>query len=262
MVSFKSSLVAFYYQTALAIQKAWQPALLETEPSVARIYSWLCEQNSRLLNFLGSERLINLCLSKSGAVQLSMHPRRWEILQGCAGEISNFLQETQTFLSGYEQFLMLGASADPKLGQQYGEEIIKIRQQLALIREKVEQALADVTRPFFSGEELSGEELPAQGSDFQQWLANCQLLKDRLQWLESIQHVHTIESVHEVILWLHKRFLARLWPVATASGQGKVSKLLVKKSYGVVSDSFIIVDFTTSQEQPLFDNACRDALRI
>ncbi|USE37208.1 hypothetical protein [Endozoicomonas sp. SCSIO W0465] len=92
------------YQTALATLQAWQPALPEKEPCVARWFSWLSEQNSRLLNFLGAERLVNLCLSKNGAVQLSMHPERRAILQGCVREIGNFMQETRAFLSGYEVF--------------------------------------------------------------------------------------------------------------------------------------------------------------
>ncbi|WP_257264921.1 DUF4116 domain-containing protein, partial [Endozoicomonas sp. ONNA2] len=60
----------------------------------------------------------------------------------------------------------------------------------------------------------------------------------------------------ELILWLHKCFIARLWPVATASGQGELSKLLIAES-----GCFDIVDFSTSQDQPLFDNTCRNALR-
>ena len=249
------------YQTALAIQQAWQPVLPEQEPSVAVSFSWLCEQNSRLLNFLGSERLINLCLSKSGVVQLSMHPERAKILQGCAREISNFLQETEAFLSGYEQFLMLGAAADHQLEQPYREEITRLRQQLALVQAKVEQTLANVTRPFFSGGELSGKELPISGSDFQQWQADCQLLKIHLQRLEPIGHVHRIESVHELILWLHKCFLGRLWPVATASGQGKVSRVFALRFLEFECDNFDIVDLSTSQEQPLFNSAYRETLR-
>ena len=239
------------YQTALAIQQAWQPVPPEQEQSVALRFSWLCEQNSRLLNFLGSERLINLCLSKSGAVQLSMHPGRAEILQGCAREISNFLYETEAFLSGYERFLILGASADQELECEYREEIIALRHQLALVQAKVERALVEVTRPF-----LSGGELPAPNSDFQQWLSHCQLLKDGLQRFGSANHVKRIESVHELILWLHKGFLTRLWPVAIASGQGKVSKIVT-----LWSKCFEIIDFVTSGEQPLFDSTCRNALR-
>ncbi|WP_257293595.1 DUF4116 domain-containing protein [Endozoicomonas sp. YOMI1] len=239
------------YQTALASLQAWQPAVPEKEPSVARLFSWLSEQNARLLNFLGTERLIHLCLSGTGAVQLSMQPRRQEILQGCDQEIRNFMQETEAFLSGYERFLMLGANADHNLKQQYHGELIQLRRQLALVSKNVEQALAHVTRPF-----LSDGELPASGSDFQQWLAHCQLLKDHLQRLESVNQVHKIESVHELILWLHKCFLTRLWPVATASGQGEVSRIR-----GPFHEYIHIVDFSTSQEQPLFDNTCRDALR-
>nr|WP_256493315.1 DUF4116 domain-containing protein [Endozoicomonas sp. SCSIO W0465] len=244
------------YQTALATLQAWQPALPEKEPCVARRFSWLGEQNSRLLNFLGAERLVNLCLSKSGTVQLSMHPERRAILQGCVREIGNFMQETRAFLSGYAQFLMLGAAADPKLEQPYREEITALDQQLALLQAKVEQTLADVTRPF-----LSEGELPAPGSDFQQWRASCQLLKDRLQRLESVNSVQRIESVHELILWLHKCFLARLWPVAAASGQGKLSRMFTNAYHGVKPKCFDIVDFSVSQKQPLFDNTCRDALR-
>ena len=239
------------YQTAQASLQAYQPAVPEDEPSVARQFSWLGEQNTRLLNFLGTERLVHLCLSKTGAVQLSMHPRRQEVLQGCVQEIDNFMQETAAFLSGYERFLMLVAAADPDLKQQYHEELTQLREQLTLVQTKVKQTLAHVTRPF-----LPGKELPASGSDFQQWLAHCQLLKDHLQRLESVNQVHKIKSVHELILWLHKCFLTRLWPVAIASGQGKVSTMIASES-----KYFDIVDFSTSQEQPLFDNTCRDALR-
>ena len=239
------------YHTALASLEAWQPAVPEKEPSVARLFSWLGEQNTRLLNFLGAERLIHLCLSGTGAVQLSMHPRRREIVQGCAQEISNFMQETEAFLSGYERFVMLGAVTDHNLERQYLAELYQLRNQLALVRTKVEEALAHVRRPF-----LTDEELPASGSDFQQWLAHCQSLKDHLQRLEAVNQVHKIESVHELILWLHKCFLTRLWPVATASGQGEVST--IKRRLG---EDINIVDFSTSQEEPLFDNTCRDALR-
>ena len=244
------------YQTALAIQQAWQPVPPEQEPSVALRFSWLCEQNSRLLNFLGSERLINLCLSKSGAVQLSMHPARSEILRGCAREISNFLYETEAFLTGYEQFLLLGAAADHKLEQPYREEIIALRHQLALLQAKVEQALAEVTRPFFSDKEPHMEELPASGSNFQQWLDHCRLLKDCLQRLGSVNHVLRIESIHELILSLHKRFLARLWPVATASKQGEVRRVVTVRYH-----CYDIVEFSRSQDQPLLDNICRKELR-
>ncbi|MGI2030175.1 DUF4116 domain-containing protein [Endozoicomonas acroporae] len=238
------------YQAAQAAQQAYQPAEPEKEPSVARLFSWLVEQNSRLLDFFGTERLIHLCLSKTGAVQLSMHPGRQEIVQGCVQEIDNFMQEIAAFLSGYERFLML-AAADPDLKQQYQEELIPLHEQLALVQTKVKQTLAQVTRPF-----LPGKELPASGSDFQQWLAHCQLLKDHLQRLEAVHQVHNIESAHELILWLHKCFLTRLWPVATASGQGEVSTIR-RPIYGKID----IVDFSTSQKEPLFDDTCREALR-
>ncbi|WP_422489294.1 DUF4116 domain-containing protein [Endozoicomonas sp. ALE010] len=238
------------YQAAQAAQQAYQLAEPEKEPSVARLFSWLVEQNTRLLDFLGTERLIHLCLSKTGAVQLSMRPGRQEIVQGCVQEIDNFMQEIASFLSGYERFLML-AAADPDLKQQYQEELIPLREQLALVQTKVKQTLAQVIRPF-----LSGKELPASGSDFQQWLAHCQLLKDHLHRLGSVHQVHDIESVHELILWLHKCFLTRLWPVATASGQGEVSTIR-RPPY----ENIDIVDFSTSQEEPLFDDTCRDALR-
>ena len=244
------------YQMALAISQAWQPTPPEKEASVAYMFSWLSEQNSRLLNFLGTERFINLCLSKNGAVQLSMHPKRSEILHGCAQEIRNFLQETKAFLSGYQQFLILGASADQKLEQAYREEIVALRHQLALVQAKVEHALTEVTRPF-----LSAGELPAPDSDFKQWQGSCELLKNHLQRLESVNHVNRIGSVHELILWLHKCFLTRLWPVAVASGQGEATNVFTTEFCPAKSKYCHIVDFSTSQEQPLFNDTCHDALR-
>ena len=98
---------------------------------VDHLFQWLVQSNERLLDFMGPQRLMHLCLSNRSAVRLSMHPRRAEIINHCAREIGHFLAEADAFLAGYKQLLMLGTASDnPEYGQ-CRDELTPLGEQLA-----------------------------------------------------------------------------------------------------------------------------------
>ena len=120
------------YQAAMARTALWQPpGVPENQTRVDHLFQWLVQSNERLLDFMGPQRLMHLCLSNRGAVQLSMHPRRAEIINRCTREIGHFLAEADAFLAGYKQLLMLGTASDnPEYGQ-CRDELTPLGEQLA-----------------------------------------------------------------------------------------------------------------------------------
>ena len=239
------------YQAAMALTAAWQsPGAPENQTRVDYLFQWLVQSNERLLDFMGPQRLMHLCLSNRGAVRLSMHPRRAEIINHCAREIGHFLAEAEAFLAGYKQLLMLGTASD---STEYGEsldELDPLGEQLATVSQRVKTLLARFTRPF-----VRDTELPRRDSNLQHWLHSCQLLSEHLLRQVSVRQCQDINSIHQLVLWLHQRFLAMLAPTATASGQGRAQTHLL----GVVG-SITFVDFAPVPSQQLLNRACYDAL--
>ena len=239
------------YQAAMAFTAAWQPPTAPgNQNRVDHLFQWLVQCNERMLDFMGSQRLMYLCLSNRGAVQLSMHPRRVEIINHCAWEIGHFLAEAEAFLNGYKQLLMLGTACDSAQYDQCRNELVPLREQLAKVRRWVDTSLATFTQPF-----LTNAELPHQDSNLQHWLHSCQLLSRHLLWQEGISQWQHINSIHELVLWLHQRFLAMLAPVASASGQGSAQTGL---SGGGATIEF--VDFAPAPSQQLLNRTCYNAL--
>ena len=229
----------------------WQPpSAPENQTRVDHLFLWLVQCNERLLDFMGPQRLMHLCLSKRGAVQLSMHPRRAEIIKCCAREIGHFLAEVEAFLAGYKQLLMLGtASDDPEYGQ-CRDELTSLGEQLAKVRQWVGTSLAMFTQPF-----STNAELPCRDSNLQHWLHSCQQLSEHLLRQVVVRRWQDINSVHQLVLWLHQRFLAMLAPVASTSGQGLVQTGLLG-----TEDCITFVDFTPAPVQQLLNKACYNAL--
>ena len=73
------------------------------------------------------------------------------------------------------------------------------------------------------------QELPAQPTNFRQWLDDCQTLQDQLQKLTQPEKVSQIHSAHDLIYWLHRRFVSALAPVAESSGQGQITRITENK---------------------------------
>ena len=239
------------YHAAMALTVTWQPpSAPENQTRVDYLFQWLVQSNERLLDFMGPQRLMHLCLSHRGVVRLSMHPRRAEIINHCAREIGHFLAEAEAFLAGYKQLLMLGTTSDsPEYGQ-CRDELVPLDEQLAKVRQWVDTSLATFTQPF-----LTNAELPRRNSNLQHWLHSCQQLGRHLSGQVSISQWKDINSIHQLVLWLHQRFLTMIAPTATASGQGRAQTYLL----GAMG-SITFVDFAPAPSQQLLNRACYDAL--
>ena len=241
------------YQAAMARTAAWQPPRApENQTRVDHLFQWLVQSNERLLDFMGPQRLMHLCLSNRGAVRLSMHPRRAEIINHCAREIGHFLAEAEAFLTGYKQLLMLGTASDsPEYGQ-CRDELVPLGEQLVKVRQWVDTSLATFTQPF-----LTNAELPRRDSNLQHWLHSCQLLSEHLLRQVSVRQCQDINSIHQLVLRLHQRFLAMLAPVASASGQG-----LVHTGVPGGGNEIKFVDFAPAPSQQLLNRTCYSALMM
>ena len=241
------------YQAAMARTALWQPpGAPENQTRVDHLFQWLVQSNERLLDFMGPQRLMHLCLSNRGAVRLSMHPRRAEIINHCAREIGHFLAEADAFLAGYKQLLMLGTASDSPEFAQCQDELVPLEEQLAQVRQWVDTSLATFTEPF-----LTNAELPRQDSNLQHWLHSCQRLSEQLLRQVFVRHCQDINSVHQLVLWLHQRFLTMIAPVASASGQGLMHTGLSK-----MSRTIKFVDFAPAPSQQLLNRACYNALMV
>ena len=239
------------FQAAMACTAAWQPPIAPDNLSrVDHLFQWLVQSNERLLDFMGPERLMYLCLSNRGAVQLSMHLQRAEIIDHCAREIRHFLVEAEAFFAGYKHLLMLGTGCDVGRYGEYRDELDPLGKLLATIRQSVEASLATFTWPF-----SNSAELPHPTCNLHHWLHSCQLLSRRLLWQVTLKRCESMHSVHQLVLWLHQRFLAMIAPVASASGQGTVqARLLCDKR------QIEFVDFAPAPAQQLLNTACYQAL--
>ena len=239
------------YQAAMAFTAAWQqPITPKNLDRVDHLFQWLVQSNERLLDFMGPQRLMHLCLSNRGAVRLSMHPRRAEIINHCAREIGHFLAEAEAFLAGYRQFLTLGMGSDSQKYAQCQGELVGLGEQLATVSQRVKTSLARFTWPF-----PRNTELPRQESNLQHWLHSCQLLSEQLLRQVSVRKCQDINSIHQLVLRLHQRFLAMLAPVARASGQG-----VVHTGLPGIFNEIKIIDFAPAPSQQLLNRACYKAL--
>ena len=241
------------YQAAMACTAAWQePVTAKNLDRVDHLFQWLVQSNERLLDFMGPQRLMHLCLSNRGAVQLSMHPRRAEIIDHCAREVRYFLTEAEAFLAGYRQLFTLGTASDNPEYAKCQDELAPLGEQLAEVRHWVEISLARFTRPF-----RGNAELPRQDSNLQHWLHSCQQLSSHLLRQVRVRLCQEINSIHQLVLWLHQRFLTMIAPVASASGQGLVHTGLP----GAVNE-IRFVDFAPAPSQQLLDRTGYNALMM
>ena len=242
------------YQAAIAFTAAWQqPVTAKNLDRVDRLFQWLVQSNERLLDFMGPQRLMHLCLSNRGAVRLSMHPRRAEIIDHCAREVRHFLTEAEAFLAGYRHLLMLGTACDGQEYAQCQDELVPLGEQLAKVRQWVETSLARFTRPF-----PGGAELPRRDSNLQHWLHSCQLLSEHLLRQVTAIQCHDINSIHQLVLWLHQRFLTMIAPVASASTKGLVQTTDCLGQHSRIK----FVDFAPALSQQLLDKRCYNALMM
>ncbi len=204
------------YAAALAQSKAYKKSSI-TFKTPDQALHWLNQQNDKLLTYFEPDRLFNTALAPEQSKALSMNPGRSEVLSQLKEEVDHFLEQIELFLQGYEAFLnMAGETKNVELNN-YLKELEPLKASMVTIRtactEQVEKLLAGLT---------DGHEIPDQPIDFKQWLGNCKQLKGLLQNQQQPNSPQKVHTVHEMIMFLHKRFVAALGPIAANSSMGDV----------------------------------------
>ena len=212
------------YAAALTMSAANKPRA-PTFTKVEQGFLWLHAQNQQVLNYFQRGRLLDLCLAPSHNKLLSMSPQRTEVLQAMKVEVDNFLQDLEYLVVGYEQFLNLHSSGEVtkeyylKEMKGFLEEIPRLKELLTTIKSDVSDRAKKIIDPM-----ITQQELPEQPINYEQWLSESKALMSELQVLSAPKAAVNIGSAHDLVFYIHKRFIAALEPVASLSGQGVVEK--------------------------------------
>ena len=166
-----------------------------------------------------------------------MSPHRGQVLQALKVELENFLQDLQYLVEGYEHFLELHRTDEVtkeyylKEMKDFLEEIPRLKELLTTIKSDVSDRAKKIIDPM-----ITQQELPEQPIDYEQWLSESKALMSELQVLSAPKAVVNIGSAHDLVFYIHKRFIAALEPVASLSGQGVVERTGITTISNFVSD--------------------------
>ncbi|MDP0562886.1 MAG: DUF4116 domain-containing protein [Candidatus Endonucleobacter sp. (ex Gigantidas childressi)] len=211
-------------------------------------FAWMTQQNSRLLDYFHSNRLFQKCLTEEQSKMLSMSPQRAEIATQLQKEVQHFTEDMAGFMEGYERFLALaGETYDPEI-QSCRRDLDLLRQKLVNIQQQVTEGCKRVIAP------LQSEHSEKNPGNYRSWLNATRDLKETLQLLGSPTDAESIESYHDAILFIHKRFVEALPAVAIASGMGTIIK------HGE-NDLQTFVSFLKSDDSSLLNEACQNSLQ-
>ncbi|WP_422137860.1 DUF4116 domain-containing protein [Endozoicomonas sp. ALC020] len=192
-------------------------------------FSWLNRQNNRLLDYFLPDRILSHCLGPRRSKVVSMSANRSDLLQQLGMEIRLLQDDLQLFVSGYTRFLDLAKVSQSDKAhikvRTFCNEIQLLEKQCKSLKDAIDNLCSKVVIPLTTGLKVS-----SQPANFRQWLKDCQTLRDKLQTLTQPKQVTAIHSAHDLIYWLHKRFVKALAPVAKASGQGEITKFAKKRS--------------------------------
>ncbi|WP_448216842.1 PEP/pyruvate-binding domain-containing protein [Endozoicomonas sp. 2B-B] len=187
-------------------------------------FDWLNRQNTRLLDYFHSDRLASFCLGPGRSKAVSMSANRSKLLKQLGIEIQQLQEDLQRFVSGYQNFLTLATASESNAiaaeVQPFIEELPSLEKQSNCLKDAIANLRSKVVIPL-----TTDQEVPDQSANFRQWLRDCQALLDKLQKLTQPKEVSDIQSAHDLIYWLHQRFVSALAPVAAASGQGNISEM-------------------------------------
>ncbi|WP_253705262.1 DUF4116 domain-containing protein [Endozoicomonas ascidiicola] len=236
------------YEPALNRSKQYQPV----HPSFQRPqdgFAWLSQQNDRLLNYFSTNRLFHQCLSPEQSKLLSMSGHRAEVARQLQTEVDYFCEDADALLQGYQQFLNLAGETEDTTVVDYRNELPVLRDKLHPLTANIKRMAADISSALLDNRETQ------KISGYSEWLAQCQALKSTLQDLNQPADAATINSLHDFIFLVHKRFVDGLGPVAEHSGQGKVIGFGHKKNQGKW------LDFISTGDAGLLNPDIRDALK-
>ncbi|USE38416.1 DUF4116 domain-containing protein [Endozoicomonas sp. SCSIO W0465] len=187
-------------------------------------FGWLNRQNNRLLDYFHADRLFSHCLGPGRSKAISMSANRSDLLRQLGLEVRRLQQDLQRFVSGYQRFLDLATASQPGTRpcevQSFINELPRLEAKWQCLKDSIDDLCTKVVMPL-----ATDQELPARPASFRQWLRDCQTLQDTLQKLTQPKNVCDIRSAHDLIYWLHQRFVSALAPVAEASGQGQTTEI-------------------------------------
>ncbi len=166
-----------------------------------------------------------------------MSPHRAQLMQALKVELENFLQDLQNLVEGYERFLELHR-ADEVTKEHYLKEMKDFLEEIPLLKERLTSIKSDVTdrAKKIIDPMITQQELPEQPLDYEQWLSESMALMTELQVLSAPEAVVDIDSAHDLVFYIHKKFIAALEPVASLSGQGVVERKGTTTISNFVSD--------------------------
>ncbi|MDD7804220.1 MAG: DUF4116 domain-containing protein, partial [Endozoicomonas sp. (ex Botrylloides leachii)] len=202
------------YQPACDMSRQYQPV----HPSFQKPqegFAWLSQQNDRLLNYFHTDRLFHQCLSPQQSKVLSMSGNRESITQQLHNEANHFCEQADALLSGYEQFLALAGNTDNALISDYRNELTVFKTKLIELTTVVKKQTAKITSAFQPSTGI------LETNRYETWLAQCQQLRSILQDLNQPKAASAINSLHDLIFFIHRRFVDGLPVVAEQSGQGR-----------------------------------------
>ncbi|WOG25542.1 DUF4116 domain-containing protein [Endozoicomonas sp. 8E] len=204
---------------------------LTEPPDFTRVdtgFDWLNRQNNRLLDYFHADRLLNHCLAPGRSKAMSMSANRTNLLLELGMETLLLQNDLQQFLTGYEHFLYLASGSESGAlssgVQPFVNELTALKKQCKYLEDAINDLCSKVLLPL-----ATEGELPDRRTNLGQWLKDCQSLLDKLQKLTQPREVCDIHSAHDLIYWLHQRFVSALAPVAEASGQGKITEVTKKR---------------------------------
>ena len=224
------------YAAALTMSAANKPCA-PTFNKVEQGFLWLHAQNQQVLNYFQRGRLLDLCLAPGNNKLLSMSPHRGQVLQALKIELENFLQDLQSLVEGYERFLELHRAGEVTK-EYYLDEMKDLLREIPCLKELLTNIKSDVSDQAkkIIDPMITQQELPEQQIDYEQWLNDGETIITELQQLFSPGAVDEIRTAHDLVFYIHKRFIAALEPVASLSGQGVAERKDITAISNFVSD--------------------------
>ena len=126
------------------------------------------------------------------------------------------------------------------------EGIQPLKERLTTIKSQVQNLANKITEPM-----ITHQELPEQPIDYQQWLNDGETLINELQQLNQPPVVKDIRSAHDLVFYIHKKFIDALKPLASLSAQSVVEK----------EGNLTISSFVSDQSESLLTEPIKNALK-
>ncbi|WP_067586832.1 PEP/pyruvate-binding domain-containing protein [Endozoicomonas ascidiicola] len=243
----RTSLVPDYQSIikAYGTYKSVTPSFMRPEEG----FAWLTQQNERLLQYFHTDRLLHQCLSPEQSKVFSMSADRQIVAQQLQLEIKHFTDDVMAFLAGYQRLLELHNDAADHSIQSFKSELSILSSRLGGMTRQVTEAGARIVNGLV---ESGNNKIDPLG--YRAWLNECRTLKNTIQSLSQPDSAGAINSFHDAIYFIHKRFVDALVPVALGSGQGSSNDIKVGEVTGTR------INFLKPGEVSLADQQCLDAL--